>query len=58
MSGTKLYKSTCPECGNIDMLREHETKRIVHCQRCYKHYDYKQEGTYFRGFKTRAYFNN
>ena len=35
------YPSKCPECGNIDILGENETKKTVHCQRCYHHYDFK-----------------
>lgn len=35
------FLSKCPSCGNIDTLTEEETKRDVHCQRCYHHYDYK-----------------
>jgi predicted Zn-ribbon and HTH transcriptional regulator len=36
----KLYPSKCPECGNVDNLTEDETKKTVHCQRCYRHYEY------------------
>lgn len=37
----KLYESECSECGNVDRLTESETKRIVHCQIRYNHYEYK-----------------
>lgn len=36
-----LYSSTCPNCGNTDRLTEEESKQIVHCQRCYRHYRFK-----------------
>ncbi|MFO1442931.1 hypothetical protein KDN24_06835 [Bacillus sp. Bva_UNVM-123] len=36
------FQSKCPECGNIDILSEWETKKKIHCQRCYRHYDYKE----------------
>lgn len=36
----KLKESKCPECGNVDRLTEKESKKIVHCQRCYYHYEY------------------
>lgn len=39
----KLYKSKCPECGNVDNLTKKETQRTVHCQTCYKHYEFKGE---------------
>ncbi len=35
------FQSKCPKCGNIDILNEDETKKKVHCQRCYHHYDYE-----------------
>ncbi len=35
------YPSQCPKCGNVDILGEQETKKTVHCQRCYHHYDFK-----------------
>jgi hypothetical protein len=34
------YQSKCPECGNVDILNELETKKTVHYQRCYHHYSY------------------
>lgn len=36
------FKSQCPNCRNIDMLTDSETKRTVHCQICYHHYEYKR----------------
>lgn len=38
----KRYSSKCPKCGNIDRLTEKELKSVVHCQRCYHHYEYKE----------------
>ncbi|MED4716253.1 hypothetical protein [Bacillus badius] len=35
------YQSTCPECSGINILNEAETRKPVHCQRCYCHYDFK-----------------
>lgn len=35
------YPSKCPECGNVDNLTEREIIKVVHCQRCYLHYEYK-----------------
>lgn len=39
----KRYNSECPKCGNVDRLTERETKKIVHCQLCYHHYEYKED---------------
>jgi DNA-directed RNA polymerase subunit M/transcription elongation factor TFIIS len=33
-----MYQSKCPECGNIDIVSETESKNKIHCQRCYHHY--------------------
>jgi hypothetical protein len=38
----KRYPSACPKCGNVDNLTEAETKKTVHCQRCYYHYAYEE----------------
>ncbi len=37
----EMFESKCPECGNIDNLTKEETQRTVHCQICYKHYEYE-----------------
>jgi DNA-directed RNA polymerase subunit M/transcription elongation factor TFIIS len=50
MKGAK-FQSKCPECGNIDILNDYETQNIVHCQRCYHHYDYKINDIKNRIFK-------
>lgn len=48
-----LFESKCPECGNVDNLTERETKKIVHCQRCYFHYEYMEDGK-MNGYKIMA----
>lgn len=51
-----MHQSKCPECGNVDTLTEKETKRIIHCQRCYNHYKFSNE-PFFKGFKSKRFFN-
>lgn len=44
-----IYESKCPDCGNVDRLSKEETERTVHCQACYKHYDYL-ENDFLKGY--------
>ena len=43
---TTLFKSknpsNCPNCGITNWLTQEETKKKVHCQVCYAHYDYEE----------------
>lgn len=36
-----MFQSKCPKCENVNIVSESETKKDVHCQRCYHHYDFK-----------------
>jgi DNA-directed RNA polymerase subunit M/transcription elongation factor TFIIS len=50
------YKSECPKCGNVDTLTKKEINKTVHCQRCYNHYEFK-DNPFFKGYKPTTYFN-
>ncbi len=56
-SECKWYRSKCPECGNVDNLTEMETKKIVHCQRCYNHYKFEDKSPFFKGYHPALYFS-
>ena len=51
-----MFQSKCPKCGNVDILTEKETKRIVHCQTCYNHYEYR-DNNLFKGYTDDRFFN-